>query len=765
MKRILTVLFAVSIAILTGCGGSEKMASMIRQMYYTIQPSVRNGNVEIEMKMTFPFFYPTAKLEITPVLKYDGKESSFASETIQGERVRENNPVCSSVNGGTFSIRSSIRFEKEMCNSELYVRAKIITGDKEILCPDIKIDKVISPMRLDKSVEYTPKVLELRDSNVVLEMNAHFPWNYLWDATAKVEMTPILKYKGKEKSFESYTIQGREAQGNYQECSYDQFNCKTKSSIRFEEEMRNSKLYVREKIITGDIEIVRPDVKVADFNPPIPKVSFEGIGITFQKANDSVYVTDLYVGSPAEKAGLKQGDCIITVNNETISGVGMTNTDIKGKLDGPKGTKVRLGVVKLESQELTSIEITREPIYEETVTVNYKKQKTIGVTVTPKQYCDFSAVCSSGQTLYYKIRNSNTVCLCMPMWYPDFVGEYKTYGHCAKPMGHLIIPETVTFEGKTYVVTEISKSAFSECEELTSVTIPNSINSIGSYAFDDCKNLRSITIKSEGTFGFLAFRGCNKLNSVTIKNEGEKHISAANIYFKKGKLWYNVIDKNTVVVAPNMDEYKYSGDIVIPRKITAGNTFSVIGVQAYAFAECIDLKTIAIPSTIKTIGEYAFRSCIHLTAIYCQAKSEPNGWTSDWNPNKYKVVWGAIDKFKSNGKNEVTTEKSSTQKVYYVVLGSYNTLEEAQAYNSVCPDWMECWIYKCTSNGKTVYRTCYACFSTRQKAQTAINKWHSDMYDGRFDNAWIWENNGLGNCVFCPDNYETEMTMPPLSPE
>ena len=244
------------------------------------------------------------------------------------------------------------------------------------------------------------------------------------------------------------------------------------------------------------------------------------------------------------------------------------------------------------------------------------------VGVPPERYYDFSAVCSSGQTLYFKYMfNPKTVRICMPMWYPNLVGEFKTYGNCEKPKGNLIIPETVTYEGKTYIVTEISAGVFYNSKGLTSVTIPNSINSIGSDAFAGCDNLTSVTINSEAP------------------------INDAGIYLKKGQLWYYVLDKSTVSVVSDGNQ-NYAGDIVIPSKITAGNTFSVIGIGGYAFAECIDLKSVTIPNTIKTIGENAFRSCIHLTAIYCQAKSEPFGWNANWNPNKYKVVWGAIDKFK-----------------------------------------------------------------------------------------------------------------------
>ena len=108
---------------------------------------------------------------------------------------------------------------------------------------------------------------------------------------------------------------------------------------------------------------------------------------------------------------------------------------------------------------------------------------------------------------------------------------------------------------------------------------------------------------------------------------------------------------------------------------------------------------------------------------------------------------------------------SGLPKVYYVVLGSYGSLDSALTYNYQRPDGMECWIYKCTAKGKTVYRLCDGCFSTLQKAQSAINDWSSGLYGYLFADAWIWKNDGLGNCVFCPVNYETERTKPPLMPE
>ena len=81
--------------------------------------------------------------------------------------------------------------------------------------------------------------------------------------------------------------------------------------------------------------------------------------------------------------------------------------------------------------------------------------------------------------------------------------------------GDVVIPDSVTYAGQTFAVTCIESNAFDGCFELTSVVIPNSVETIGEQAFQGCTGLTSVTIGSGvTTIGAKAFNYCNALETV-----------------------------------------------------------------------------------------------------------------------------------------------------------------------------------------------------------------------------------------------------------
>ncbi len=109
------------------------------------------------------------------------------------------------------------------------------------------------------------------------------------------------------------------------------------------------------------------------------------------------------------------------------------------------------------------------------------------LTILPPHY-DFSAVCESGQTLYYQIVSGHNVRLICPLRNGIDSENYAA--------GELIIPDVVTNDGKRYKVTEIAEDLLRGNKEVTSVVIPQYMDVIEPNAFDGCPNLREVTCSS-----------------------------------------------------------------------------------------------------------------------------------------------------------------------------------------------------------------------------------------------------------------------------
>ena len=103
-----------------------------------------------------------------------------------------------------------------------------------------------------------------------------------------------------------------------------------------------------------------------ELNEPLTG-NFSGVGISFNMNNDTLYVIQTVAGGPSERVGVLPGDRIISVNDTTIAGVNMKNTDIMKRLRGPKGSEVDVTVLRPSQGIYDTIDfkITRAdiPIY------------------------------------------------------------------------------------------------------------------------------------------------------------------------------------------------------------------------------------------------------------------------------------------------------------------------------------------------------------------------------------------------------------------
>ena len=105
---------------------------------------------------------------------------------------------------------------------------------------------------------------------------------------------------------------------------------------------------------------------------------FSGIGIQFNMKQDTLYVIQTTPGGPSERVGILPGDRIIYVNDTSIAGVKIKNSDIQKKLRGKKGTKVTVKVKRGNQKDLITFKITRDKIPLYSVDASYMLDERTG---------------------------------------------------------------------------------------------------------------------------------------------------------------------------------------------------------------------------------------------------------------------------------------------------------------------------------------------------------------------------------------------------
>lgn len=106
--------------------------------------------------------------------------------------------------------------------------------------------------------------------------------------------------------------------------------------------------------------------------------SFEGIGVQYNMINDTLLVIQPVTNGPSEKKGIIAGDRIVFVNDTTIAGVKMSREEIMRRLRGPKGSKVKLGVIRQGVSGVQNFIVERDKIPVYTIDATYMINPTTG---------------------------------------------------------------------------------------------------------------------------------------------------------------------------------------------------------------------------------------------------------------------------------------------------------------------------------------------------------------------------------------------------
>ena len=156
-------------------------------------------------------------------------------------------------------------------------------------------------------------------------------------------------------------------------------------------------------------------------------------------------------------------------------------------------------------------------------------------------------------------------------------------------------------------VTSIGEGAFSGCILLFKIIIPNSVTSIGDLAFMDSNALSHIVISNSVTsIGDGTFYGCNSLTNIAIP---DSVTSIGDIAFSGCRSLSNIVIPDSVT---SIGDYVFEGctslsNIVIPNNVTS--------IGSNAFKNCSSLSNIVIPDSVTSIGNGVFSGCLSLKYI------------------------------------------------------------------------------------------------------------------------------------------------------
>lgn len=188
--------------------------------------------------------------------------------------------------------------------------------------------------------------------------------------------------------------------------------------------------------------------------------------------------------------------------------------------------------------------------------------------------------------------------------------------------GDIVVPASVTYNGSAYRVVSIGSQAFYKCD-ITSITLPEGIESLSDNCFYGCSKLTSISIPKsvtsiyQATFsGCTCFNGCASLTSIKVDEDNPVYDSRGNCNAIIETATNTMIAgcqqtriPNSVTALGHNCFFGCSGltDITIPEGVTS--------IGSLCFYNCTSLTSLTIPGSVTTLGDYCFDGCSALTSL------------------------------------------------------------------------------------------------------------------------------------------------------
>ena len=225
---------------------------------------------------------------------------------------------------------------------------------------------------------------------------------------------------------------------------------------------------------------------------------------------------------------------------------------------------------------------------------------------------DFGIRLSNGDSLFFNVTDvQNHYVSVVP---PRTGGTNYYYGH-RQPSGAVIIPANVNWNNQDYTVTAIGDRAFSGCNKMHLVVMPETVREIGAYAFYGCSGLKgrvSIGVNVV-RIGASAFYGCSALTEVLFRAKECEYMGGSvsmTVFGNCRSLKKVVVDQDV----RRIPDYAFCGVDAISDSLSLPPSLQYVG--NYAFAYCSALSGgVTIPASVESIGECAFHQSHSLKSV------------------------------------------------------------------------------------------------------------------------------------------------------
>jgi len=209
---------------------------------------------------------------------------------------------------------------------------------------------------------------------------------------------------------------------------------------------------------------------------------------------------------------------------------------------------------------------------------------------------DFTAVCESGQTLYYTINSELYHRVIV-----DMGEESSTIS------GDVILPMFVEHSGTTYTVYGIGEMAFSSDTLLNSITLSDSIHYIGYGAFRRCSNLYRVVMGNNVySIDDSAFAYCSRLESIELPNS--LYSIGVGVFKQSGLRSISIPNSVKEVWDSAFSNCSSLSEAILPDTLLSG-------ISNNLFENCVNLRRLEMPSYYEAIGSNAFENCSLLESI------------------------------------------------------------------------------------------------------------------------------------------------------